>query len=174
MHPDTQAILDLYQFERLPVEGTFYKSTYRSVLDNSEGGPVGTAMIGLYCNDPVSVSCFHRLLYDEVWHVYGGDPFVLVLLHPDGSSEKILMGTDPIKGHKVQCVVPAHTWQAGYLVDGGRYALFGCTMAPGFNGACFEAGIAEKLIEQYPEREVDIIRLSVNDGETRMPDGFAS
>ncbi|NTU75904.1 MAG: hypothetical protein HGA86_07265, partial [Anaerolineaceae bacterium] len=71
-------------------------------------------------------------------------------------------------------LVPAHTWQAGYLVDGGRYALFGCTMAPGFNGACFEAGDEEQLIEQYPEREADIIRLSVNDGETRMPDGFAS
>ena len=135
MHPDALAILKHFEFDRLPVEGTLFKSTYRSAREILDGIPAGTAMIGMYCNNPLSVSCFHRLLYDEIWHVYGGDPFELILLHPGGSSEKILMGCNPLHGEKVQLVVPANTWQAGSLVPGGRYALFGCTMAPGFTSS---------------------------------------
>lgn len=75
-------------------------------------------------------------------------------------------------GEKVQFVVPAHTWQAGSLLSGGRYAIFGCTMAPGFTGSGFEAAIAGDLIAQYPLLASDIIRLSVNGSETHMPEGF--
>lgn len=173
VHPDTQEMIKYYHFECLPVEGTLFKSTYRSSIETSEGDPVGTGMIGLYCENPLSVSCFHRLPHDEIWHVYGGDPFKLILLHTDGSSEEILMGCNPLKGQRVQFVVPANTWQAGFIVPGGRYALFGCTMAPGFSGSGFEAGIAEELVKQYPDRADDITRLSVNGHERRMPEGFA-
>lgn len=172
IHPDTEAILKHYKFERLPVEGTLFISTYRSPVKTSEGTHAGTAMIGLYSENPLSVSCFHKLTIDEVWHAYSGDPFILVLLHPDGSSEEVLMGCDPLNGQKVQFVIPANTWQAGYIAPGGRYALFGCTMAPGFNPGCFEAGTAGDLIKKYPDRAKDIIRLSVNGNETRMPEGF--
>ena len=174
VHPDTQAILDHYHFERLPVEGTLYLSTYRSSENTIEGKPAGTAIIALYSEAPRSESCFHRLQHDEVWHVYGGDPFQLILLHPDGSSEEILMGSNPLKGEKVQFVIPANTWQAGSIIPGGRYALFGNTMAPGFDGSEFEAGVTSELIKQYPDRVDDIVRLGVNDDITRMPDGFKS
>ncbi len=173
IHPDTEKIIRHYQFERLPVEGTLFTSTYRSQMELKGGDPVGTAMIGLYCENPLSVSCFHRLPYDEIWHVYGGDPFKLILLYPNGTSEEILMGCDPLKGQRVQFVVPANTWQGGAIVSGGRYALFGCTMAPGFTGEGFEAASSEDLIKQYPDRAEDIIRLSVNGQSTRMPEGFA-
>jgi predicted cupin superfamily sugar epimerase len=173
MHPDALSIYQHYQFDRIPLEGTFYKQTYRSTDDFCEGTPLGTAIIGMYCNNPLSVSCFHRLKYDEVWHVYGGDPFQLILLHPDGSSEEVLMGCNPLNGEKIQFVIPAHTWQAGSLLPGGHYALFGNTMAPGFSGPDFEAAIAEELALQYPERADDIFRLGVNGPETRMPDGYA-
>ena len=172
MHPDALAILKLFELDWLPVEGTLYKSTYRSSREISDGIPAGTAMIGMYCNNPLSVSCFHRLPFDEIWHAYGGDPFELILLHPSGTSKKILMGCNPLCGEEVQLVVPANTWQAGSLVPGGKYALFGCTMAPGFNGSGFEAALVEQLIAKYPVHTDDIIRLSVNDDKTHMPDGF--
>jgi predicted cupin superfamily sugar epimerase len=174
MHPDTKALIEHYQLAPLPVEGTLFTSTYRSSVELQDGSPIATAMIGLYSDSPLSVSCFHRLIHDEIWHVYGGDPFKLILLHPDNSSEEILMGLNPIKGQKVQYVVPAHTWQAGYMLPGGRYSLFGCTMSPGFTGSGFEAGIAEELISQYPTRASEILRLSVNGHQTRMPTGFAT
>ena len=172
IHPDVQAVMDHYQFDRLPVEGTLFKNTYRSSQKLPNGEPVGTAIIGMYSNVPLSVSCFHKLQSDEVWHVYGGDPFILVLLHENGKTEEILMGSQPEKGQRVQCVVPANAWQAGYLVEGGRYALYGCTMAPGFCGRNFLAGTADELVGLYPDREEIIRKLSVNGHETRMPDGY--
>jgi predicted cupin superfamily sugar epimerase len=70
--------------------------------------------------------------------------------------------------------VPANSWQAGYMLPGGRYSLFGCTMSPGFTSNGFEAGIAADLILQYPTRAADILRLSVNGHQTRMPENFAT
>ena len=172
MHPDARAIFNHYQFEVLPVEGTFYKNTYISDRKQTDGSPIGTAMIGMYCNQPESASCFHRLQYDEIWHVYGGDPFTLILLYPDGSSKHIRMGLNPINGEHVQYIVPSNVWQAGYLNLGGRYALFGCTMAPGFTGAIFEAADTLQLIAQFPDHSDDILRLNKNAGETHLPDGF--
>jgi len=174
IHPDVKAMIAHYSFDELPVEGTLYKSTYRSSTKLFNSEPAGTAMIGMYSNNPLSVSCFHKLTSDEVWHVYAGDPFMLVLLHDDGSCEEILMGNNPILGQHVQYTIAANTWQAGYLIDGGRFALFGCTMAPGFCGKNFIAATASQLITDYPDQRALIEKLSVNGIETLMPAGFSN
>lgn len=173
MHPEVRALIEHYNLRPLPVEGTLFTSTYRSVQATPDGDPIGTAIIGLYCDDPESLSLFHRLPTDEIWHFYGGDPLRLVLLHPDGSSQEVVMGSDPLAGQRVQFIVPADSWQAGHLIEGGRYALYGCTMAPGFTGKRFEAGLTTDLLTRYPERADDIRRLGVSGHDTRMPDGFA-
>jgi len=171
-HPDTQAIIDHYQFDRIPVEGTFYKSTYRATQQATDGTPVGTAILAMYAEYPKSVSCFHRLPYDEVWHFYGGDPLQLYLLKEGGEIEVITMGSEPLQGQRVQFVVPANTWQAGEIQSGGRYALFGCTMAPGFMGKDFEAAVLDELLAQYPAHKALLRRLSVNEDQTEMPEGY--
>ncbi len=107
-----------------------------------------------------SLSLFHRLTADEVWHFYAGDPLRLVLLYPDGSSRDVSMGNEPLKGQQVQFVVPAGVWQAGHLLEGGRYSLYGCTVAPGFTGDIFEGGSRVKLLSLYPAWAEDILRLS--------------
>lgn len=161
MDPEVRALVKHYGFERLPVEGTLYTSTWAAARAVEEGGPVGTAMIGLYTAQPLSVSLFHRLKYDEVWHFYGGDPFRLILLHPDGGSQEVVLGAGWQHGQRIQFVIPAGVWQAGELLPGGRWALYGCTMAPGFTPAIFEAGRLADLLARYPERAEDIHRLSV-------------
>ncbi len=168
-----QDLIKHFNFDRLPVEGTFYNSTYRSTETNADGKPCGTAMIGMYCEQPLSVSCFHRLQSDEVWHFYAGDSFYLYLLYPDGTHEKVLLGNDILNGQNIQYVVPAGVWQAGALASGGKYALFGCTMAPGFTGTGFEAAIGEELETQYPDLKDIIKKLSVNGHQTKMPAGFS-
>ena len=72
--PVVRQLVDHYGMEDLPIEGTFFVNTYRSAERTAAGGPVGTAMLGLYCADPPSASRFHRLVFDEVWHFYLGSP----------------------------------------------------------------------------------------------------
>ena len=136
----------------LPVEGTLYSKRYSSLHS--------TAMIGLYCRNPLSRSLFHRLESDEVWHFYSGDPFRLILLKPDGSSEEVIMGGNPLEGQHVQFVVPAGVWQAGELLENSGYALYGCTMAPGFNKRIFTGGSAAVLLPLYGDRKADIEKLA--------------
>jgi predicted cupin superfamily sugar epimerase len=173
MHPDVPALIAHYALAALPSEGTLFVGTYRSAAECADGGPAGTAMIGLYCNELQSHSLFHRLPVDEVWHFYRGDPLRLVLLYPDGTSCDVIMGDDPLNGERVQFVVPAGTWQAGHCVEDGRYSLFGCTVAPGFTGAMFEGGTRDVLLASHPDRRADIERLACAPAESRMPDGFA-
>ena len=173
MHPEVKTLIEHYQLQPLPIEGTLFTSTYRSPQEYEGDKPVGTAMIGMYCDQPRSVSLFHKLKYDEVWHFYGGDPLRLILLYPDASSKDVIMGSDPTKGQFVQFVIPAGVWQAGHMLAGGRYSLFGCTLAPGFTGDIFEGGTRATLLQMYPDRAEDIHQLSVS-GETNMPQGFAA
>lgn len=174
MFEEVKALMDHYKFEKLPVEETLFVSTYRSSMEFGDQQPFGTAMIGMYCEEPPSFSRFHRLTADEVWHFYGGDPLRLILLYPDGSSRDVILGRNYKQGQLVQFVVPAGAWQAGHIMAGGRYALFGCTMAPGFTGSMFEGGKRSELSRQYPERLADIERFGCGDEATGMPDGFAS
>ena len=174
MLPEVKALIDHFNFKPLPVEGTLFSSTYRSEQELENGKPCGTAMIGLYCDEPYSVSLFHKLSVDEVWHFYSGDPFRLILLYPDGSSRDVVMGSEPLKGQQVQFVVPAGVWQAGHMLEDGRYSLFGCTLAPGFTDDIFEGGTRADLLSLYPERAEDIARFSCGEDGTRMPEGFAT
>jgi predicted cupin superfamily sugar epimerase len=173
MHPKIKALIDHYHLTPLPIEGTLFVRTYCSTDEYESGKPVGTAMIGLYCDEPLSRSLFHKLKYDEVWHFYGGDPLRLVLLHPDGSSKDVIMGNDPLNGQLVQFTIPAGVWQAGHMIQGGLYSLYGCTVAPGFTDDIFEAVTREHLLPLYPDRVEDINKLCIS-GETKMPEGFAS
>lgn len=164
MDPDVAQLVERFGFHSLPVEGAWFVNTYRSAVRHDGGGPLGTAGLGLFSADPPSCSLFHRLTFDEVWHHYAGDPLRLVLLHPDGRVEEVVLGGDVVAGAAVQHLVPAGTWQAGELVPGGRWALFGCTMTPGFTPGCFEGGRTTDLLAAYPDAGDAISRLGVPDG----------
>ena len=174
MRDDVSQLITHFGLTPLPAEGTLFASTWRSVDRLPAGGPVGTAMIGLYCDEPISHSLFHRLPVDEVWHFYAGDPLRLILLQPDGTSRDVVLGPDPLSGHAVQFVVPAGVWQAGHLVAGGRYALFGCTMAPGFTDRMYEGGARDLLAARFPDRRADIERFGAGAAQLQMPQGFAT
>jgi predicted cupin superfamily sugar epimerase len=156
-----RSLIERYALVPLPVEGVLFARTYASEATTGAGGPVWSAGVGLFCADPPSRSLFHRLAVDEVWHFYAGDPLRLVLLHPDGSDEEATLG-NAAAGHRTQQLVPAGSWQAGELVAGGSWALFGCTLAPGFTDDCFDAGHAGDLLQTHPSRAADIARLSVD------------
>ena len=131
----------------LPGEGGYFRETYRSALS--------TAIYYLLTRD--SFSAIHRLPGDEVFHFYLGDPVEMLQLRPDGTVERLTIGTDVGKGMRPQVVVPGGTWQGSRLLPGGEFALMGTTMAPGFDARDLELGDRAKLIGRYPVH-ADLIR----------------
>ena len=109
---------------------------------------------------PGACSRLHRLSSDEIFHFYLGDPVTMLFLHPGGGSEEIALGQDIEQGSLLQVTVPRGTWQGSFLQPGGRFALLGNTVAPGFDYADYEAGDRNALTGRYPERKELIARLT--------------
>jgi predicted cupin superfamily sugar epimerase len=84
----------------------------------------------------------------------------LLMLHPDGSGEPVILGHDLLGGHRVQHVVPRGAWQGSRLLQGGRFALMGTTMAPGFDELDYTGGARDDLIARYPAQADRILRLT--------------
>jgi predicted cupin superfamily sugar epimerase len=150
-------IKDFLKLRPLPVEGGLFAEAYRSehklrvdAMPSSYPGEraLGTAIY--YLLTPETFSALHRLRGDEVFHFYLGDPVEMLLLKADGAAEAIILGQDILLNMRVQHVVPAGTWQGSRLAPGGKYALMGTTMAPGFDPQDYEPGNREELSARYP------------------------
>lgn len=146
----------------LGFEGGWYKENVRSEqsmrFDGDRGRSLHTAIY--YLLTPTSRSLMHRLRSDEVYHFYLGDPVDMLLLHPDGGHERVCLGHDLSAGQEVQRCVPRGVWQGSVLRHGGRYALMGTTMSPGFQLDDFELGDRSELVVQYPALERDVKALT--------------
>ena len=155
------ALIERYALEPIPVEGGWYRQTWRSAITDQQGVPAGTSIIALFVAGLADGrSTMHRLTRDEVWTALDGDAFRLVLLHPDGSSSEHLVGSGP--EHEVQVVVPAGAWMGGHVLPDGAHgwASVSCAMAPGFTPDCFEAGQRAALLAGWPHRATDITDLT--------------
>jgi len=168
-----EKIIEMFDLDPLPVEGGLFFQTYCATESVSGEGlpgrysvdkPFGTAIVYLLTAEPDSFSALHKLPTDEVYHFYLGDPVELLQLHPDGSSERIILGQDLLGGQKVQHVVPRDVWQGSHLLPGGRFALLGTTMAPGYTDEDYTGGDPDELISTYPDREVIIEQLTRREG----------
>jgi predicted cupin superfamily sugar epimerase len=155
--PSAKEIQELLKLQPLPVEGGHFAETYRSQSTLTQRClPAGyfrerslsTAIY--YMVTPDTFSAMHRLNGDEVYHFYLGDPAEMLILKPDGTGETLLMGQDIVLGMRLQHVVPGGSWQGSRLVPGGKFALLGTTMAPGFDPADFELGARGELTTRYP------------------------
>lgn len=99
---------------------------------------------------PEHFSAMHKLRGDETYHFYLGDPVEMLQLNADGSGEPILIGPKIESGMRVQHTVLGGCWQGARVAPGGKFALLGTTMAPGFDPADFELGSRERLSSMYP------------------------
>jgi uncharacterized protein len=142
----------------LAAEGGFYAEAYRSremlpatCLPGRYSGArcFGTAIYFLLT--PETFSALHRLKSDEVYHFYLGDPVEALVLRADGAGEVLALGSDLYRGLRPQAVIPAGAWQGSRLRAGGKFALLGTTVAPGFEFSDFELGSREFLLAKYPD-----------------------
>jgi predicted cupin superfamily sugar epimerase len=149
-------VIQLLKLEPHPKEGGLFRETYRSAGASDPGAPFdgirshGTAIY--YLLTPDTFSAMHRLPGDEIFHFYLGDPVEMLELHPDGTSRITILGPG-LENMTVQHVVAGGTWQGTRLIEGGQWALMGCTVAPGFDYADYEAGTASLLDEYTAQRE---------------------
>jgi predicted cupin superfamily sugar epimerase len=149
---DAHEIMDFLGLEPHPCEGGFFREVYRSAASFEPGPPFagprshGTAIY--YLLTPETRSAMHRLPGDEIFHFYQGDPVEMLLLHPGGQGSLLTLGA-ALESTLPMQVVPGGTWQGSRLVEGGRWALLGATMAPGFDYADYESG-TDRLLREYP------------------------
>ena len=134
-------MIDALGLEAHPLEGGFFRETFRD--------PSSTAIY--YLLTPETFSEMHRLPGAEVFHHYLGDPVSMLQIDEAGRGRTLRIGRDLAAGMRPQVVVPGGTWQGSRLEAGGRLALLGCTVAPGFDYADYEPGEREALVALCPD-----------------------
>jgi predicted cupin superfamily sugar epimerase len=169
---DAREIIAMLGLEPHPIEGGFFRETYRSAavipvaaLPARYAGAgqraFGTAIYYMLTGDTFSE--LHRLPTEEVFHFYLGGPVRMLQLLPAGGGREVVLGPDLAAGQRPQVVVPPGVWQGSRLEPDAEFALLGATMAPGFDYADYEQGQRGPLIEQYPEFADLIRRLTRSD-----------
>jgi uncharacterized protein len=148
-----EAIIRKLGLEPHPERG-YYRETYRSsseVQSQRHGGnrAASTAIYFLVtANEPTTF--LHRLVSDEVFHLYDGGPLEIVRLFEDGRWDIAVLGMNLDEGERPQIVIPAGTWFGTELRAGASHCLVGCTVAPGFDFADFELAQGPELEARYP------------------------
>lgn len=164
--PTARQIIDALGLQPHPIEGGFYRETYRSAgsIPNAalppdyrtdSGRSFGTAIYYLLTAETFSE--MHRLPTEEVFHLYLGGPARMLQLFPDGDGREVVIGPDVLAGQQPQVIVPPGIWQGTRLEPGVEFVLMGATMAPGFDYADYEQGRRGELVSQYPGY-ADVIR----------------
>lgn len=164
---DADKIIDLLDLKPLPLEGGYYRETFRSPMVLTEAtlpiqyeGNRSASTAIYFLLTPEENSAMHILPTDEVFHFYLGDPVEMLRLFPNGKSEVSVMGADLLAGQRPQLVVPGGVWQGCRLKPGGQFALLGCTVAPGFDFRDFHIANAPEMLDLIDiyEDEAPLIR----------------
>ena len=151
MNPEAKRIISVLGLEPLPLEGGFFRGTWRGPL--AAGRASGSSILFLVTDG--GFSALHRLSQDEVWHFHAGDPVEHLQLGPEpGTIRVTTLGSNILGGHAPQLVARAGSWQGARLLSspstGRGWALMGCTMAPGWTDELFELGDRASLLAAFP------------------------
>lgn len=158
-----EEVIKLLGLEPLPGEGGFYHQTYKakgiipaSILPQHSGERAyGTAIY--YLVTPESFSALHLVPQDEIFHFYLGDAVEMLQIKENGETRTLLIGPDLKRGQRPQVVAPGNTWQGTRLLQGGKWALLGCTVCPGFEFSDFKMKSREEFAKLFPQHK-ELIR----------------
>jgi len=157
------AIIEKLGLEPHPERG-YYRETYRASAEvdspRHSGRRAASTAIYFLITAEQPATFLHRLISEEVFHLYDGGPLEILRLFPDGTWDVAVLGMDLDAGERPQIVVPAGAWFGTELRPGASHCLVGCTVAPGFEFADFELAQGPELEARYPAASDRIRRLS--------------
>ena len=160
MHPDAAAIVATLGLAPHP-EGGFFRETWRSttLLHALPRGPRAASTAIYFLLPAGTFSAFHRVASDEAWHHYDGDAVDLHVITEAAEHIHVKLGRDLAAGERPQYVVPAGAWQAA-VPRGDRYALCGCTVAPGFDFRDFTMPTRAESLARFPMHAALVTKLT--------------
>ncbi len=110
--------------------------------------------------DGKQFSSFHLLQSDEIWHFYDGCPVIVYTIDKNGNLTLQKLGRE--KDCNFQLTIKKQNWFAAELADKKSFALFGCTVSPGFEFDDFKLGNREQLKRKFPQHASLINKLTSN------------
>jgi predicted cupin superfamily sugar epimerase len=120
----------------------------------AQGRPTGSALYFMVMPDaPVRL---HRIRNDQLYHYYLGDPIEVLMLHADGTTERVVVGPDLRAGQCVQLLIPGNTFHTARVIGRRRWFLGASTEWPGVEPADVEIGDVDLLAEKYPDAVDDL------------------
>ncbi len=152
---DAAEVIKLLKLETLEKEGGYFRQTYKAK------GFVGNRAFSTaiyYLVTPENFSSLHRCRSDEIFHFYLGDPVEMIQITNEGEFRTITLGSALTSGEQPQALAPAEVWQGTRLTAGGKWALLGATVAPGFEYEDFELGERTRLMKLFPHLKEQILR----------------
>jgi hypothetical protein len=95
---------------------------------------------------------------DQLYHYYLGDPIEALMLHADGTTERVVVGPDLRVGQRVQLLIPSNTFHTARVIPEGFRGWFlgASTEWPGVEPADVEIGNVEALTKEYPDAAEDL------------------
>jgi hypothetical protein len=164
MHSKAKHFIKQLQLKKHP-EGGYFKEVYRSgerILPThlpkryKSSRNFSTSIYFLL--EGKAFSSFHLLQSDELWHFYDGSTVLLYIINQKGELSVKKLGKD--KGRELQLTIEKQNWFAAELEDKKSFALFGCTVSPGFDFDDFELGNRIILTKKYSQHSALIKRLT--------------
>jgi uncharacterized protein len=157
--PNVEEIIKLLGLQALPVEGGYFRVTYRSdELIQAEALPerytAARSMAGAiyFLETSEQFSAMHKLPSDELYYYHLGDPMEMLFLHPDGSGETRILGSDLQAGQQLQILAPRHSWHGSRPLPEQEhgFSLGSTSMAPGYDETDPVFASRDELIKAYP------------------------
>ena len=139
-------------------EGGYFRETFRSAdrVTTARGTQRSALTTILFLLTGEAFSAFHRLMSDETWHFYRGDPLTVEIIDAAGRHERRELGPDG----PWQTAVHAGAHFASHVANPIGYALVGCDVAPGFEFADFFLATRGVLTAAYPQHAALIGKLT--------------
>jgi predicted cupin superfamily sugar epimerase len=136
----------------LDIEDGYFRELYRCGCLAHTQQPRSCATIIYYLLTGTQRSAWHTVASDELWCHLDGVPARQARIDRDGTWSETLLGTELQSGQSRHTLVPAGVWQSTVPASSRAddWALFTCTVAPGFDYADFTSAGCEALIARFP------------------------